>query len=60
MPKYSIRFIAETTGLSIEFLANCPLNEVIELGDLAAKKVNNEIKLRQRIIMIQVNNKEAK
>ena len=59
MPKYSINFVAEATGLSIEFLAKCPLNEVIELGDLVAKKVNNEIKLRQRIIMIQVNNKEG-
>lgn len=59
MPKYSISFIAEVTGLSIEFLAKCPLNEVIELGDLAAKKVSNEVKLRQRIIMFQVNNKGA-
>ena len=57
MPNYSINLIAEVTGLSVEFLAKCPLNQVIELGDLAAKKVRNEIKLRQSIIMMQVNNK---
>jgi hypothetical protein len=58
MPTYSIDFIANATGLSIEFLSKCPLNQVIELGELAASSICKEIALKQRIIMIQVNNKE--
>lgn len=60
MPNYSINFIAEVTGLSVEFLSKCPLSEVIELGNLAAKKVNSEVKLRQQISMIKIRNQEAK
>ena len=60
MPNYSINFIAEVTGLSVEFLAKCPLSEVIELGDLAAKKINSDTKLRQRISMIKIRNQEVK
>jgi hypothetical protein len=58
MPTYSIDFIAKTTGLSVEFLSKCPLNQVIELGELAADSIRKATALRQRIIMIQVKNKE--
>ena len=60
MPNYSINFIVEVTGLSVEFLAKCPLSEVIELGDLAVKKINSDVKLRQRISMIKIRNQEVK
>lgn len=60
MPNYSIDFIAEVTGLSIEFLAKCPLSEIIELDDLIAKKINSDVKLRQRISMIKIRNQEVK
>ena len=60
MPNYSINFIAEVTGLSVDFLAKCPLSEVIELGDLAAKKINSDVKLRQRISMIKIRNQKVK
>lgn len=58
MPTYSIDFVANATGLSVEFLSKCPLNQVIELGDLAVSSTRKAIALKQRIIMIQVDNKE--